>query len=260
MSSPPGSTSPQNLPALVAHRGCARRFPENTLAAVRGALEAGARHIEIDVQLTRDRTPVLFHDRSLDRLCGVSGAVHELSDADVSNLRAAEAGRLGSRFADEPVATLEGFCELLARHPEVEAFVELKRAAIEAFGVDEVLERVLGRLAPLHGHVTVISFSIEVLSAMRRVSDLPLGPVIESWSDLDREDVRALDAECVFAGDTILPPAEHGSLHLPGKRLCVYEIDDPVRALQLAARGVDLIETFAIGELLTAFAQRAPDG
>jgi len=242
------------LPALVAHRGYARHYPENTLAAVRGAIEVGARHVEIDVQLTRDRTPVLFHDRTLGRLCEAPGAVHDHTDAALGELRAAVRGTFGERFADEPIAPLAAFAELLARYPEVEAFIELKRIAIERFGSEVVLERTLEALEPIRHRCVLISFSIEVLTHARSVCSLPLGPVIESWKDLTRPDVHALAPDCVFAAERILP--RRGPLGLDGPRLCVYEIDDPARALELAARGVDMIETFAIGEMLTAFGER----
>ncbi|MGF1546037.1 MAG: glycerophosphodiester phosphodiesterase family protein, partial [Thiotrichales bacterium] len=60
---------------LVAHRGYALRYPENTLPAIEAALAAGARYVEIDVQLSADQVPVLFHDRSLMRMCEVTGAL-----------------------------------------------------------------------------------------------------------------------------------------------------------------------------------------
>src|SRR5690349_22032690 len=65
------------LPGLVAHRGWAAKFPENTVPAVAAALEAGATWAEVDVQLSSDGRPVLFHDRTLERMCGAAGAVHQ---------------------------------------------------------------------------------------------------------------------------------------------------------------------------------------
>ena len=47
-----------NADVLIAHRGWQRRYPENTLAAIEGAITAGALHIEIDVQLSRDGVPM----------------------------------------------------------------------------------------------------------------------------------------------------------------------------------------------------------
>ncbi|MGN0995468.1 MAG: glycerophosphodiester phosphodiesterase family protein, partial [Candidatus Ventricola sp.] len=62
-----------------AHRGLhdnASDAPENSMAAFRRAVEAGY-GIELDVQLTRDRVPVVFHDESLSRMCGVPGNVRD---------------------------------------------------------------------------------------------------------------------------------------------------------------------------------------
>ena len=62
-----------------AHRGLHDNksdAPENSLAAIRKAVENGY-GIEFDVQLTRDRIPVVFHDESLKRVCGVEGNVRD---------------------------------------------------------------------------------------------------------------------------------------------------------------------------------------
>ncbi len=62
-----------------AHRGLHDNnsdAPENSMAAIRKAVENGY-GIEFDVQLTKDRIPVVFHDESLARVCGVSGNVRD---------------------------------------------------------------------------------------------------------------------------------------------------------------------------------------
>ena len=71
------------MAALVAHRGDAARFPENTVPALRGALDAGARWLECDVQLSRDRVPMLLHDGDLARTFDDPRSVFDL-DADVT--------------------------------------------------------------------------------------------------------------------------------------------------------------------------------
>jgi glycerophosphoryl diester phosphodiesterase len=63
------------VPELIAHRGWPRRHPENSLPGIEAALMAGAGYVEVDVQLSADRVPVLFHDAGLERLCGVPGPV-----------------------------------------------------------------------------------------------------------------------------------------------------------------------------------------
>ena len=52
----------------VGHRGASGYAPENTLAAYDLALQLGADAIELDLQLTKEGVPVVFHDVTLDRI------------------------------------------------------------------------------------------------------------------------------------------------------------------------------------------------
>jgi glycerophosphoryl diester phosphodiesterase len=236
-------------PPLIAHRGWQRRFPENTLAAVRGALEAGAGWIEVDVQLSRDGVPHLFHDPELKRLTGARGRITD---------RASEPGRLGEGFADEPVARLEALVDLLAAFPRAEAFVELKSESVEAFGVEAVLDAVLPVLGPLELRARLISFHLGVLRAARKRCDLELGPVLERWKDRSSDDVLDLEPEVVFCNVRRLPRG--GWIAPPVGRLAVYEIDAVDQARDLLGRGATWIETFAVGEMLEAWAHAAEGG
>lgn len=51
----------RRLPQAIAHRGAKAYFPENTMAAFRGALGAGSHAIETDVHLSADGVAVLSH-------------------------------------------------------------------------------------------------------------------------------------------------------------------------------------------------------
>ncbi len=54
-------------PVRIAHRGASGLYPENTLLAMRKALDLGADMIEFDLRLTKDGVPILQHDRVIDR-------------------------------------------------------------------------------------------------------------------------------------------------------------------------------------------------
>ena len=238
------------LPDLVAHRGWTARFPENTLAALDAAVGVGARFVEVDVQITADGRPVLFHDRTLDRLCGVGGAVHERTLAELAVLSCAERGRFGEKFAGERVAELGGLARLLERRPGVFAFVEIKRVAIERLGAAKVLDLVLPVLEPVRSRVALISFSLPFLAVARERTDLPLGAVFDRYEERAQPAVLDLAPEYVFCDLAGLPAS--GPLEAGGGRLAIYEVADPALARSLAARGVDLVETFAIGEMIEA--------
>jgi len=74
-------------PLIIAHRGASAERPENTLAAFRRAVALEADGIELDVQVTRDGVPVVFHDSSLRRLTGTAGHIARKTWRELSALR-----------------------------------------------------------------------------------------------------------------------------------------------------------------------------
>lgn len=78
-----------------AHRGLFDNdtdAPENSLLAIRKAVEAGY-GIEFDVQLSKDDVPVVFHDASLKRMCGVTGNVWEYTLQELQNMKLAHSNQ-----------------------------------------------------------------------------------------------------------------------------------------------------------------------
>lgn len=118
--SPQGGPAPR--PLVVAHRGFSRRAPENTLAAFRMAIAAGADAFELDARLTSDRKVMVIHDRSLARTTGGRGKISQTAS---SVIRRHSAGAWFSpEFVDEPVPFLEEVLDLAAGHTGVN--IELK--------------------------------------------------------------------------------------------------------------------------------------
>ena len=237
------------MPALVAHRGVAARFPENTLAALDAAAAAGARHVEVDVQMTRDRVPVLFHDTDLRRLCDAPGTIHALPSARLAALRVRRPGRSRGRDGGAPIPTLERFVRWLASHPAVHAFVEVKSASVAAFGAASVLRLTDPLLRRVEGRVTRISSSFEYLEAARaRDARRPLGVILRDWAQRAAPRTRRLDPAVLFVRHDRLPPGRIP----PDPRLAVYEVGTPALARALARRGVAYVETFDVARMIAA--------
>lgn len=75
------------LPQWQAHRGYwVEGQQENTLGAFRAAARRGLKMVELDVQLSRDGIPVVFHDDDLKRLAGRDGKVIDFDAADLKAL------------------------------------------------------------------------------------------------------------------------------------------------------------------------------
>ncbi|MGE5501423.1 MAG: glycerophosphodiester phosphodiesterase [Ignavibacteriales bacterium] len=131
----------------VAHRGLwsPSGAPENSLAAFHAAC-AGGYGIELDVQLTRDGEAVVFHDNTLERMCGVEGRLRDRSLADLRELRL--------KGTDETIPTLAETLAEVGHRALVQ--IELKTP----FGdVGPLEKRVHEVLIDHNGPVCVIGFN-----------------------------------------------------------------------------------------------------
>ncbi len=236
------------IPQLVAHRGYPRHYPENTLIGIEAAIATGARFIEVDVQISRDRVPVLFHDRGLKRLCGVNGRIQDFSYDELWALRASESGKFGDRFTDVHITRLVELGHLLRRNPDVTAFIELKRSSLEHFGIETMLGLVRRSLKPVLSQCVLISYSLPALLTAHREGWPRIGVVIDHWHEHRQEIIFQIHPQYLFCDAEGLP--REGHVHAEDTKLVVFEVAEPSVALNLAARGVDFIETFAVGEMI----------
>lgn len=96
---------------ISAHRGNVSSAPENTLAAFKNALKAGAHFIEVDVRTTKDGILMIMHDANLERTTNGKGAF-KLYDAKYLKTLSAGKGYADS-FENEKIPTLEESCQLI---------------------------------------------------------------------------------------------------------------------------------------------------
>lgn len=102
---------------LYAHRGLFDNktdAPENSLPAFRKAVDAGY-GIELDVQLSKDGIPVVFHDASLKRMCGIDGNVWEYNLAELKQMKLADSNATIPTF-EEVLATVGGKVPLIIEY------------------------------------------------------------------------------------------------------------------------------------------------
>ena len=112
-------------PLIIGHRGASAVAPENTLAAFKAAIAAGADGIEFDVRLSRDGVPVVIHDETLYRTSGVRRrvgemTVNELNQFDVPSLAQVfelfESNDLILYLEMKEVDVAEECCQLIEQH------------------------------------------------------------------------------------------------------------------------------------------------
>ncbi len=238
------------IPELIAHRGEPESWPENSLAGYTAVLQAGARYIETDVQITSDGVPILSHDPSLLKITGQDHLITATAYPAIRNLPAGQPDRFGERFSDLRITRLDELADLLARWPGVRAFVELKLATIEARGSAAVVDIILERLAPVVSQCILISFDYDTVVHSRAISELPVGWVIPEWSDSNRRRAETLQPDYLFCNQKRLPQDTELLWQGPW-RWVVYTINTAREVLACRSRGMDMMETNTISRLLT---------
>jgi glycerophosphoryl diester phosphodiesterase len=191
---------------VQAHRGFSEHYPENTLAAFRAAVEAGADRIEMDLAITRDDVVVLLHDRTLDRTTDGRGPV---SSFPYDHVRELDAGSwLDERFAGERVPALRDVLTELGG--ETVLNLELKTRDRTASLAERTLDATLDLLRELDAIDRVVISSFDAL-ALRGIAEREprLRLLLLDWDPPATTDGLMLAIEFGFWGWS--PRAQHAS-------------------------------------------------
>ena len=193
---------PADRPVVIAHRGGAELWPENTLIAFQGAVDLGVRVLEMDVHQTADGVPVVIHDETVDRTTNTTGRVIDFTLERLRELDAAyqfspleTPGTFPLRGTGITVPTLR---EVFEAFPDAHMIVELKEE--DATIADAVLSLVteFDRV----DRTLLASFSHEILVHFRTRN-----PQIATHAS-EPEATRFLIASWLFSAGMVSPKYE----------------------------------------------------
>lgn len=240
------------LPDLIAHRGNAAEYPENTLPALRSALDLGVRFVEFDVQLSADRQPVLLQDSNLQRTAGLDRDALQMTLAELAEIPVNEEQRFNKRFTDIGIPTLAQAVTLIASHPTATAFVELKRSSLRAFTQEVVVRKVCEVLKPIARQSVIVSADLAAVHHVRQMSQYRVGWILPDYSTLSALKCEALSPDYVFCDYQLL--TENSSKLWRGPwRWAIYDVSSRQLAVNLASRGARLIQTVEVRRMLREF-------
>ena len=236
-------------PIAFAHRGGAAHAPENSWAAFEHAVKLDYAYLETDARATSDGKLVAFHDRTLDRVTGVSGSIGTWSYQEVAALRIA---------GSEPIPLIE---DLLGAWPDVRFNIDLK----DEPGIS-LLTCVLRRTGAWD-RVCVTSFSGSRLRIARGLFDRPVcmatspaaiaalrsapdgGRLLGGW--LSRWEARCTQVPGRVATESFVRRA-----HALGLDVHVWTINDRAEMVRFLDLGVDGIMTDDIETLRDVLIER----
>jgi len=223
----------------IAHRGASGTTPENTKLAFIRALDLGARVIELDVQLTRDATVIVFHDDTLDRTTSGTGKV---ADTDFAKIRKLDAGSWFSpTFAHLEVPTLEETLDVLRGRADLN--IELKPEPDAGVRREKLVKHVVTAIARFSMFDSVIFSSFDD-HAMRLVRSLvPAARIGILCMRETRESAFALadelGAENIHPESRMVDSALVAEVHASGRKLWAWTANEPGEIAVLSALGVD---------------------
>jgi len=215
---------------VMAHRGASGSAPENTLAAIRGAIDSGADWVEIDVQETADGRIAVIHDSDLKK---IGGSPLTVADATLAELQQVDIGSwFDPRFADQRVPTLD---EVLALCKDrIRINIELKY-----YGREQQLEQRVAELveaAGMTGQVMFMSLSYPGIQALRRLRpDWKVGLL----SSVAVGDLAGLDLDFLALNGRAASRRLIRQAHAQGKEVLVWTVNDPVAMASMIGRGAD---------------------
>jgi glycerophosphoryl diester phosphodiesterase len=159
---------PTDRPLVFAHRGGSRLAPENTTAAFDRAVAEGVDGLELDVRLSRDGEVMVCHDARLDRTCDASGALADMTAAELVRVDAGYRFAAGDgtnpfRGRGVGVPTLR---DVLVRYPRHPLIIEMKDDTLAM--ADATVDVI--RAAAALDRVCLGSFSSGVLAHARRLA------------------------------------------------------------------------------------------
>jgi glycerophosphoryl diester phosphodiesterase len=212
-------------PLVIAHRGASVEQPENTFAAFRRALALGVDGIELDVHVTRDGVPFVYHDPNFQRLNGCRRRVTHATWRELRSLRIGGA---------EPIPRLSAVLRLIRGRAIVQ--IEIKPGV----PVAPVLRAV--RAARAQAGVILSSFSLSILNTAARLAPSMPRMLIYSGSHTAPTLVRkmaAVGAACLCIDQRDVKSAAFVRyFRIRGHSVWCWTVNRPVDMRRLASFGV----------------------
>lgn len=226
---------------IIAHRGASGYAPENTLAAVKLALEQKCDGIEIDVQLTKDNEVVVCHDWDVDRTTDGRGEIKDLTLKEIKKL---DAGSwFDECFKGEEIPLLEEVLQLVPNSLFLN--IEIKAKATDERRLEKRVCDILEKYNRINNTV-VSSFNHYSLKKVKEILPyIKIGILYEAYIIKpieyvlnNFEDMYSLHPCCDYVGEEFVKIAKESNL-----KIYTWTVNDVLTADWLSTLGIEGIIT-----------------
>lgn len=151
---------------IIAHRGASSYKTENSKAAFEAAVDMNVDGIELDIRLSKDGTPIIHHDPTINRLSNGKGFVHHFTLEELREFTFKK--KTFPLHKREKIVTLEEFFIFMKDFPDIELHIEIKNNPIID---DDLEEKALQLSSDYHMEERIIYSSFDHQS-LKRLYDL----------------------------------------------------------------------------------------
>ena len=226
------------IPKIIGHRGCAGYAPENTLEGIHTAADMGVEWVELDVKITKDEVPIIFHDDTLDRTTNGSGPIAERTYDELKELDCGD--WYGESFVGLHIPTLEEVIDVLIDR-ELGLNLEIKPCPGKEKQTTEVALDLLSTIWDDHDRLLISSFQhVSLETAMDIAQDWHRGLLLpEEWTENWAELVDYLQVSSVNVNANTVTREQVESVMDIEKPILAYTVNDAHHARTLQSWGVD---------------------
>ena len=246
-------------PLLIGHRGAASEAPENSMVALKLALELGAGALELDVRRSADGVLVVIHDPDLARTTRDRGRVSELTAARIGRADLADASDPDIPRWHQPVR-IPHLEEVFETFPGVEITVDVKdpSAGQDVVNLIERFGRESDTILYIESGTETRAFrdyrgrrATSVGQAARLATD-------PSWlaEASEREVPEVVHTPLRHGGLDLVDSSFVQTVHESGRTIQVWTVDDPPTMEWLVDCGVDGIITNDVRAAVARFGRQ----
>lgn len=225
---------------IFGHRGLSSIYPENTMAAFKGAYDDGMDGIELDVHMTKDGEIVVIHDFFMDRTTDGMGYIKDLSFRDI---RKHSAGKwFNEKFSLEKVSSLQEIFEYF-KDKNFKINVEIK-AGYRFY--ENIEEKIIDNIHKYYKKENIIISSFDHYSLLKCKeidSTLETGALYEAalynpWTYMKSIKVDYIHPQYQTLTDEVIENSKK-----EGYKINTYTVDDVDAIKRLISKDINIIFT-----------------
>lgn len=224
---------------VIAHRGASKYAPENTMAAFKLAYRMEADMIELDVQLSKDGIPVVFHDAKLNQHSNGKGPVSSFLFDELQQL---DAGKWFSiEFMGEKISSLEQVLRWASG--KILVNIEIKAEAVGNVILGGVEEKVteLVHQTGMEKNVIISSFDYRAVERIKKIDpELLTGLLYHKKSSEKHGTIELMDnygADFFHCSKSEMNNKWQAELEESGKRFLIYTVNGKKAMIKWIEKG-----------------------